>query len=313
MSDFVIIPDSSFDMPKELREEYGINDFLHGLIYFPDGHSEYVDIDWEKYDPSEFYESMRDKKVNYKTAYAPYGDILATFEKNLKAGKDIICITLSAALSGTYQSCEMAKKELLEKYPERKIVCIDSLRYSMALSLLVIMAAEKRNAGFSFEETVKYVEENKNRIHQMGTMDDLFFLCKTGRITNFKAFFGTLMGINAMADFTHHGLSEVVVKVKGKKVALDAIIYYMKNTIINPSEQTIFIAHSNRLVAAETLRDMIEKEFSPKRIIIVPVGMGSGVSIGPGLCAAYYYGEEITEGLTREKEIMNRFLQERGK
>ncbi len=313
MDNFVIIPDSSCDVPKAIREKYGIKDYLNGFVYFPDGHSEYVDYDWEKYDPVEFYESMRDKKVNYKTAYAPMGDILATFEKNLKAGKDIICITLSSALSGTYQSCEMAKKELLEKYPDRKIICIDSLRYSLAATLLVIMAAKKREEGCTIEETARYVEENKYHIHQMGSMDDLFFLCKTGRITNFKAFFGTLMGINAMADFSRQGMAEVVGRVKGKKTALDAIINYMKETIINPSEQTIFIAQSNRQAAAELLRDMIIKEFSPKEVIIAPLGMSSGVSIGPGLCAAFYYGEEITEGLVREKEIMNDFLQKRGK
>lgn len=313
MENFVIITDSSCDMPKDFRGKYSIDDCLMGLIYFPDGHSEYVDFDWEKYDPVEFYESMRDKKVNYKTAYAPMGDILATFEKHLKSGKDIICITLSSALSGTYQSCEMAKNELLQKYPERKIICVDSLRYSLACTQLVIMAAKKRAEGFTLEETVQYLENNKNRIHQMGSMDDLFFLCKTGRITNFKAFFGTLMGINAMADINRKGLSEVVCKVKGKKTALDAIINYMKNTIVNPQEQTIFIAQSNRLAAAELLRDMIIKEFSPKEVVIVPLGMSSGVSIGPGLCAAFYYGEEITEGLAREKEIMNDFLQKRGK
>ena len=109
------------------------------------------------------------------------------------------------------------KKVLAEEYPDRKIICVDSMRYSTALSMLVIEAAIKRSEGYSLEETAKHIDQNKHRLHQIGPMDDLFFLCKTGRISNFKAFFGTLVGINPMADFNRHGLSEVLAKLKGKK------------------------------------------------------------------------------------------------
>ena len=309
MSDFVIIPDSSCDMVRELRERFGIDDYIDGLVYFPDGHSEYTDIDWERHDPEQFFSSMSDKKMIYKSAACPTGCIMDTFEKNLKAGKDILCISLSSALSGTYQTCVLVKNQLLEKYPERKIICIDSMRYSTALSMLVIEAAVKRGEGFSLEQTAEYIEKNKHRLHQCGPMDDLFFLCKTGRISNFKAFFGTLVGINPVADFNRKGLSEVLGKFKGKKLAFDAVIQYMKKTILNPSEQIIFVAHSNREAAAEILKEMIIKEFNPKEVIINSVGMSCGASIGPGLCAAFYWGEEISEDFSREKEIMNEIIE----
>ncbi len=313
MSDFVIIPDTSCDLVKPLRERFGIEDYISGLVYFPDGHCEKSDLDWERHDPVKYYESMTDKKTLYKTACAPVGDITEVFEKNLKAGKDILCITLSTALSGTYSTCEMVKNELLPKYPERKIICIDSLRYSTALSLLVIYAAMKRESGATLEETAEFVESIKGNVHQIGPMDDLFFLCKTGRISNFKAFFGNLVGINPMADFNEKGLAEVIGKFKGKKAAFDAVIKYMKATIVNPEEQIIFVAHSNRQAAAEALRDMIIKEFNPKEVIINHVGMSCGSSIGPGLCAAFYYGEKISDGLCREKEIMNAIIEGQSK
>lgn len=311
MADFVIIPDSSSDLTKELRDRFDIPDYIRGIIYFPDGHSELAQLDWTKYDPKTFYESMTDKKTIYKTACAPTGDIIKVYEKHLSEGKDILAICLSSALSGTYQTCELVKKELLEKYPERKIICVDSMRYSTALSLLVIMAAQKRLEGYSLEETAEFVENNKHRIHQMGPMDDLFFLVKTGRISNFKAFFGTLVGINPMADFNRKGLSEVLGKFKGKKTAFNAVIKYMHKTIENPEEQIIFVAHSNRPEAAEVLADMIRKEFSPKEIIINHIGMSCGASIGPGLCAAFYQGKEISEDLSFEREVMNEILAEK--
>lgn len=308
MSDFVIIPDTSCDLIRPLRERFGIDDYISGLVYFPDGHCEKSDLDWDKYDPKWFYESMSDKKSLYKTALAPTGDIIEIFERNLKAGKDILCITLSSALSGTYQTCEMVKNKLSEQYPERKIICIDSMRYSTALSILVIEAAIKRSEGFTLEQTAQHIEQNKHRVHQMGAMDDLFFLCKTGRISNFKAFFGTLVGINPMADFNRQGLAQVIGKQKGKKAAFDTTIKYMHKTVINPGEQIMFVAHSNRLAAAEMLRDMIIKEFSPREVIINDVGMSCGASIGPGLCAAFYWGEEISENMEKETAIMQEII-----
>jgi len=313
MSDFVIIHDSSADLTKELRERFGIAECLRGVVYYPDGHQELADIDWERHDPKTFYESMTDKKTLYKTASPPIEDIIAAYEKYLSAGKDILSISLSSALSGTYQICEMVRSQLLEKYPERKIVCIDSMRYSTALSLLVIMAAMKRQEGASLEETADFIEKNKHCVHQMGPMDDLFFLCKTGRISNFKAFFGSLVGINPMADFNRNGLSEVLGKFKGKKAAFDAVIRYMRETVIDPENQIMFVAHSNRPQAAELLKEMIIKEFNPKEVIINHVGISCGASIGPGLCAAFYYGKEISEGMEYEKQVMNTILESKPK
>ncbi len=309
MSDFVIIPDTSSDLTKALRERFDIPDYVSGIVNFPDGHSEPSDLDWEKYNPKEFYASMKDKKTLYTTASPELGNIMSVFEKQLSEGKDILSISLSSALSGSYQSCVTVSKQLMEKYPERKIICVDSMRYSTSLALLIIMAAQKRAEGLSLEETAQFVEDNKHHIHQMGTMDDLFFLTKIGRISNFKAFFGTLVGINPMADFNRDGLSEVIGKAKGKKSAFDAVIDYIKATITNAENQTIFVAHSNREQAANLLAERIKAEIGPKEIIMNDVGMSCGASIGPGLCAAFYYGEEISEGLEKEKTLMAGILE----
>ena len=308
MANYAIISDVSSDLTKALRERFDIDDYVGGLIYFPDGHAELSDIDWERHTPKEFYESMRNKNVMYKTAAVQIGDIIEVFERHLSAGKDILALTLSSGLSGTYQVFEMAKSKIISKYPDRKIICIDSLRYSTALAMLVIEAALKRSEGLTLEECAEYINERKHSLHQIGPMDDLFFLCKTGRISNFKAFFGTLIGVNPMADFNRHGLAEVLGKFKGKKAAFDGVISYMKETVIDPQNQIMFVAHSNRLAAAEALRDMIIKEFSPKEVIINDVGMSCGASVGPGLCAAFYWGKEISEDMAYEKAVMQNIL-----
>ncbi len=309
MAEFVIIPDSSSDFTRPLRQRFDIPDYTKGLVYFPDGRSEFSDVDLDTHELTKFYESMSDKKTIYKTSCPPAGHIFEVYEKYLAQGKDVLAITLSSALSGTYQTCQMVAKNLLAKYPERKIICVDSLRYSSAIALLVILAAQKRDAGATIEETAAFLEEQKYRVHQMGPMDDLFFLVKTGRISNFKALFGTLVGINPMADINRNGLSEVLAKFKGKTAAFNATIEYIRQTIERPEEQTIFVAHSNRSQAAELLAQRIRDTFSPKEVIISHIGMSCGSSIGPGLCAAYYLGTAVSENMENEKAVMNTIIE----
>lgn len=304
MNDFVIIPDASCDLSAELRKRFGIEDYLKGVIYYPGGESDLIDLDWSKMTPDEYYSSMKGRNVLYKTASVPVGQITEMFEKYLSQGKDILSISLSSGLSSTYNESVMVAKELQSKYPERKIYCVDSLRYSTALALLVVMACEKKNSGASVEEIYEYLEGAKHTVHQMGAMDDLFFLVKTGRISNFKAFFGSLVGVNPMADFNDKGLSEVITKAKGKRTAFEMTLEYMEKTIKDPQNQIIFVAHSQREEFAKMLADMIKERFSPREIIINPVGMACGASIGPGLCAAFYQGTKISENLENEKAIM---------
>ena len=313
MGNFVIIPDASSDLSKDLRERFDIPDYVPGTFYFPDGREAAADLDWELIDPVTYYKSMSNRNVLYKTASAQRGNIIAVYEKQLQAGNDILGISLSSGLSGTYQSCVNVAKELMEKYPERKIIVVDSLRYSTALSLLVIMACQKRKEGATLEETAAYLDENKHSIHQMGPMEDLFFLVKTGRISNAKAFFGTLMGINPMADFNREGLSQVLGKFKGKKNAFNAVIEYMKGTIENPEDQIIFVAHSNREQAAQALAQRIRDTFHPRSVIINHVGMSCGASVGPGLCAAFYQGKPISENMTEETALMLKIIADQKK
>ena len=304
MSKFVIIPDTSCDLTKDLREKYGITDYLHGILYYPDGREEVASLDWESMTAKEYYDSMKGRKALYSTATPPLGNILETFEKHLKEGNDILSISLSGALSSSYSNTVKVSEELLEKYPERKIICIDSMRYSTSLALLIIEACKKKEEGKSIEEVAQYINEIKTSIHQIGSMDDLFFLVKKGRLTNFKAFFGQMIGLNVIADFNRNGMSEVIGKIKGQRDAIDSFIEYMEKTAVDIENQTVFVAHTNREAAAKLLAEKIKERFSPKEIIINTVGVACGASIGPGLCAAFYKGIPTSENMETEKAIM---------
>ena len=147
MSDFVIIPDSSCDLTKDLRERFGIEDYAAGVLYYPDGREEKVSLDWETMTPKEFYNSMKGRKALYTTATPPFGEVFALFEKHLKQGKDVLSISLSSGLSASYANTVRVAEDLREKYPDRKIICVDSLRYSTAMALLVIEACLQKEQG----------------------------------------------------------------------------------------------------------------------------------------------------------------------
>lgn len=310
MTNFEIVPDTSCDMTKDLRERFGIKHFVRGVVYKPDGTQTFADIDWETMTPEEYFTSMKGRKILYKTATPPLGEVMDVFESILKEGKDILSVSLSTGISGTYTVVKNVAEDLMKKYPERKIICIDSLRYASAIALLVTKAAEKRDAGATLEETAEYLNNIRHQIHQMGSLDDLFFCVKTGRITNFQAFFGTLIGVNSLGDFSRKGLTAVLSKVKGHPLALDVTTEYVAQTIENPEEQIIFIAHSNREKSAKILAEKIKERLNPKEIIINPIGMSCGSSIGPGLCAAYYIGKPVSEGETEERNLMNNIIKD---
>ena len=309
MDSFVIIPDTACDLTKDLREQYGISDYLHGILYHPDGREEISSLDWENMTPKEYYDSMKGRKALYTTATPQMGEIIEVFEKHLKEGRDVMSISLSGGLSSSYGNCVKIAEELKEKYPERKIICIDSLRYSTSLALIVIEACRKRDEGFSIEQVADYINEMKHTVHQIGSMDDLFFLVKTGRVSNFKAFFGQMIGLNIIADFNEKGMSEVIGKIKGQRDAIDAFIEYMAETAVDIRNQTVFVAHSNREAAAKLLAEKIKERFSPKEIILNHVGMACGATIGPGLCAAFYRGKPISHNMADEKALINKIIE----
>ena len=307
-SNFVIISDSACDLQKDLRERFGIADYVAGRVLFPDGSDHKADVDWGEITPEEYFTMMSNKKNVFQTGTPSILDTMDCMEKYVSQGKDVLAITLSTGISGTYGVFVNAARELKEKYPDRKIIVIDSLRYSTSLSLLCVYAAGLRNMGKSIDEVAQWVEEHKECIHQIGWADDLFYCKRMGRVSNMAAVMGTLVGIKAMADFNEEGKSHVIGKTRGYNNAYTACVEYMKATIINPETQIIFIAQTLRNKEAEELKARIQAEIKPKELIMATVGPSCGVGIGPGLVAAFYFGRKITKGLEKEQEILQKII-----
>jgi DegV family protein with EDD domain len=303
MEKFVIICDVTCDLNKELRDKYDIK-YVKGHMTGPDGKERVTTLDWTDFTHDEFYNDLKKNPNGYSTSPASPEEFKEVFEKFLVNGFDILSISISTALSGTYNFSLQAREMLKNSYPNRKIVCINSLRYSTGFGLLAVRASMLRAEGKSLDEVASWVEENKNCCHQAGFLDDLSFVAAKGRLSKSKAFMGKLIGIKPMGEFDYNGLTTIIGKAKGDKASIEATIKYMKKTILNPEEQIIFIASTNRMKQALQLKEKIEAEFKPKEVIITDVYPADGINIGPGLMSAYYFGTKISEGLVNEKEIM---------
>lgn len=308
MDNYIILTDSTCDLDEELRKKFKIEDYVKAHILLENGKDIQSGLNWDWIEPHEFYELIKKKNSKITTSPASVDEFKTSFRKYLNKGFDIIFISLSSGLSGTYNFALEATKELKEEFPSRKICCIDSLRYSLCLGILVCKAYELKNSGKSYDEVKSWIEENKNSVHQMGVMDDLFYLASKGRVSSAKAFMGSLIGIKPLGDINEFGQTTVFAKAKSLNKALKATVEYIKRTIINPTEQYILIAHSNREKEAFKLKELIEKEIKPKFVHIAECFPSCGVNIGPGLYAAYYFGTEISKNLEKEKEIMGEIL-----
>ncbi len=308
MKKFVILPDVTCDLSQELREKFDI-EYVKGHIVFPDKIEREGVLEWKYCTREEFYKDLKKNPNEYSTSPANIDEFKEAFEHYVKEGYDVLSLTISSALSGTYNFALKARELVLEDYPDAKIICIDSQRYSNGFGLIAIYASILRSEGKDIEEVAKIIEEKKNCFHEMGWLDDLSFVAKKGRLSNSKAFFGTLIGIKPLGEFNHQGLTTVLGKAKGEKKAYQAIMNYIEKTIENPSEQIILIAQTNHMKQALEFKEMIQNKFNPKEIIINDVFPSCGINVGPGLMAAFYMGKPISEDLKAETEIMNEVLQ----
>jgi len=303
-NNYAIVADITCDLSPELRARFGVDGVLKGYMSTPEADEAEGRLDLSDAELDAFYKSLKANPGGYKTAALSVEDFVSFFETFLKEGSDVLALSISSKLSVTYNIMTHAAKQLMEKYPRRKIAVVDSGKYSLALGLLVIKAADLRASGLSFTENAERLETIKKTVHQMGSVDDLFYVASKGRISHAKAFFGSIAGIKAMGDFDSNGLVTPLAKVSGYKKMYQAAIEYIKKTIIAANEQTILVAHSARREQAEILTKLIKEQIKPRDVILCNIYPMNGVNVGPGVCAAYYLGTEITD-LVREKEIIN--------
>ena len=217
MREYVITVNSTVDLPKEWLEERHVS--VLPMKYTIDGET-YVDM--EGLSAKEFFAKLREGKMSVTSQVNPE-EAKSYFESFLKEGKDVLHLSFSSALSGTYNSMRIAKEELEEIYPEAKIIIIDTLCACMGEGLLLYKALQQKEAGKNIEEVAEWVEENKLHICHNVTVDDLHHLHRGGRISKATAVLGTMVQIKPIIYMAPDGSLQVIGKERGRKKSLQKI------------------------------------------------------------------------------------------
>lgn len=282
-----IITDSACDLKREYIDKNNIG--LLSLILNLEGKIIKDDLG-KSLSYKDFYNKMREGATP-TTSQVNAHDFEEEFVKHIKNGDSIIYISISSGLSGTFNSANIAKNNLLEEYPEAKIELIDSLGASMGQGLLVLKACEMRDNGASVEEIVNWIEDNKRRVIHLVLVDDLNHLKRGGRISGATATIGGLLNIKPSAYLDNEGKLVQGEKIKGKKKALKFLENSIKERAIDSENEVLYICHADCNEEAETLKALVEEEIKFKDIVLNYAGNAIGAHAGPGALAVIYLGK----------------------
>ncbi|MBE6052452.1 MAG: DegV family protein [Clostridium sartagoforme] len=212
------------------------------------------------------------------------------FRKYVNEGYSVIYIGFSSALSGCVNSARLAKELIDEEIKDADITVVDTKSASMGLGLIVYYAANMIKEGKSKSDIINWIEDNKLKVNHWFTVDDLNHLKRGGRVSSTAAIVGTMLSIKPILHVDNEGRLIPVSKVKGRKKSIKVLYEKLKERIVNPEEQRIFISHGDCIEEAESLKELILSEIKVKEIIINNIGPAVGSHSGPGTVALFFIG-----------------------
>lgn len=287
--EYVIMTDSSCDLPQELADQLGLE--VLPLEVMADGKNYLNWLDGREIGFKEFYKLAREGK-ELKTSAVNTAAFEEKMEKLLKEGKDILYIGFSSGLSTTYNSGEAAARELREKYPDRKIYTVDTLAASLGQGMIIYYAAKKKEAGATIEEVRDFVENEKLHMCHWFTVDDLNYLKRGGRISAATAAVGTMLSIKPVMHMDNEGHLVAVGKARGRKAALCQLLDTMGELGEGLEGQTTFICHSDCMDDAQYVASQMKERFGVAQVNINWIGPVIGAHTGPGTIGIFFWGRE---------------------
>lgn len=284
---YAIVTDSTANLTAKQLEENNV--IAIPFSYFLK-EQEYSCRDLDSFDDKQYYNAIR-SGAKVTTSQINPQRYIDSMQPLLEAGEDILFIGISSGISGAYASAEMARKQLLEEFPERRIELIDSLCAGLGEGLLVLKAAKCRLNGMELQETAQRLLSVRERIYQVFIVDDLMHLRRTGRLSNMGAIVGSVLGIKPLLKGNENGKIVAFEKIRGRKKAIKAMAEKYFTLAQNPTHQTIGISHADCEEDAEYLASLLQEKLAPKEIILAKHEPATGSHIGPGALALFFEGD----------------------
>ena len=256
---YTLYTDSDTDMTPELCEKYGYK--LISMPYTLDGKTIYPYVDFKEYDYHAFYDRLRKGNPLPSTSALPPQEYINYFEPEFKAGRDILYVHFSAAMTSTFNSMRLALEELKEKYPDRKVYEIDTKGITLGSLNICLEIGEMYKQGKSIEEIMKWAEVEVDKFAIYFYVDDLKFFHRSGRVGGFSAFFGNIIGIKPIINMDENGTMQSCDKGRGKTQTFKRILNYVKELQEDMKDHRVLVGHSDCEALADEFIAAFKKEF----------------------------------------------------
>lgn len=288
MKQFALITNSTIDEDAAYYHDHEVG--YAPLQYTLDG-TTYTEDFWQSLSAKEFYDALREGKMcmTSQTAVETY---LKLYREALERGQDVLYLGFSSGLSGSFQAGVIAAQDLAPEFPDRRIVCVDSLSVTGGMHILVDQAIAMRDAGESVDTVAQRIKLARTHITHLVTPNDLKHLYRGGRLSHSSAIVGSIVGIKPVLYVNEEGKVGVLTKVRGRVPALQYVADVMHSEVSDP-KQTVWISHGDCLADAELLRDYIAQKHGMHAEIRM-LGTVLGAHGGPGTIVLSYAGGSRT-------------------
>ena len=280
---FSVMTDTSANLPQEFIEKNGVKCIPYSFLV--DGE----EPDGGPFDGKSFYDGMRGGKIVTTSQISPqrYSDF---FRPELEAGRDLLFVSMSSGISGSFNSASLAAEDLRAEFPDRKLCLVDALGASLGQGLLVIWAVRYREHGMSIDNTAARLNDRRFGVCQVFTVDDLRYLKRGGRLSNLAAAVGTVLQIKPLLKGNTEGKIVCFEKLRGRKRAIEAMAESFRKHALNYPRMTVGIAHADCEGDADSLISMLREARDDLDIVKVCYEPVTGSHVGPGTLALFFEG-----------------------
>ena len=283
---YKLYSDSTCDLSQELLSKMDVR--ILDLSYEVDS-TVYVG---DEMSMKVFYDRMRNGAMT-KTSQISPAVYEQAFEKDILDGYDILYLAFSSGLSGSYNGACIARDTLLEKYPDAKIVCVDSLCASTGEGLLLIKAEKKKREGMGLDDLAEWLEANKLHLCHVFTVDDLKYLRRGGRVSTAAAVAGSVLGIKPILHVDNDGHLIPIGKIRGRKQSINRLAELVSEKVGGWENKEVAICHGDCIEDAEYAARLLRKRLGNDiEVHICYTGPVIGAHSGPGTLALFFMGEE---------------------
>ena len=286
---YTLFTDTDCDITPEIAAKYGYK--LISMPYTIEGKQVFPYVDFKEFDYKTFYNKLRSGVIPTTSALSPV-EYINYFEPEFAAGRDILYVHFSAAMSATFNSMRLALEELAEKYPDRKVYTVDTKGITLGSYNICHYIGEMYKNGASIEEIQKWAEVEVDKTAFYFYADDLKFFGKSGRVSGFAAFFGNVIGLKPIIYIGNDGKMTTKDKCRGRKNALQKLLQYVIELEEDIKNYRVTIAHTDALEIAEEFGNMMKAHFGEDlKIEYEVVNPTAGSHCGPNAMGVTFHAK----------------------